>query len=133
MRVLGTPVDLSRVDCDKYVVAGMTDHITPWRGVFNTSRAFGGDNTFVVSSSGHIQSLINPPGNPKAKFLLNPQAAATADEWLAGAQATPDSWWVHWRDWLAARSGERHAAPASLGNDRFRPREAAPGTYVRDS
>ena len=56
--------------------------------MFNTARAFGGDNTFVVSSSGHIQSLVNPPGNPKSRFLVNPKPVADADAWLAGAQAT---------------------------------------------
>jgi len=132
MNVLGTPIDLSAVDCDKYLVAGMTDHITPWKGVFNTSKSFGGDNTFVVSSSGHIQSLVNPPGNPKSKFLVNPEAADSADQWLAGARAKSDTWWLHWREWLAERSGERRAAPAALGNERFRPSESAPGTYVRE-
>ncbi len=130
--VLGTTVDLARVDCDKYLVAGMTDHITPWKGVFNTARAFGGDNTFVVSSSGHIQSLINPPGNPKSKYLVNPVPADDADAWLAGAKVTPDTWWNHWREWLEARSGKRVTAPATLGNDDHPPREAAPGTYVRE-
>jgi len=132
MNVLGTPIDLSTVDCDKYLVAGMTDHITPWKGVFNTSKSFGGDNTFVVSSSGHIQSLVNPPGNPKSKFLVNPEAVDSADQWLAGARAKSDTWWLHWREWLAARSGEQRAAPTALGNDRFRPSESAPGTYVRE-
>ena len=125
-------IDLSKVACDKYLVAGTTDHITPWKGVFNTSRAFGGQNEFVVSSSGHIQSIINPPGNPKAKFLLNPGAADNADEWLAGAKPTAGSWWSHWSEWLAARSGERRPAPASLGNQQYPPREPAPGIYQQE-
>ena len=132
MTVLGTPIDLTKVTCDKYVVAGITDHITPWKGVFDTSRSFGGKNEFVVSTSGHIQSLINPPGNPKAKFLLNPKPAATADEWLAGATPTQDSWWPHWSEWLAARSGKRRTAPKTLGSKRFPPGDAAPGRYVRE-
>jgi polyhydroxyalkanoate synthase subunit PhaC len=111
-------------------VAGITDHITPWKGVYNTARLFGGDTRFVLSSSGHIQSLINPPGNPKAKFYLNPQLPAQADAWLASAQAEKDSWWSDWRDWLATRSGERRAAPAVLGNERHPSLAAAPGTYV---
>ena len=130
MTVLGTPIDLSMVDCDKFVVAGMTDHITPWRGVFNTARSFGGTNEFVLSSSGHIQSVINPPGNPKAKFFTNPTLPANPDEWLAGAKPTAGSWWDLWRDWLAARSGERRAAPTALGNERYKLGEKAPGTYV---
>ncbi len=84
--MLGTPIDLSGVTCDKYVVAGMTDHITPVEGRVQHGATFGGDTRFVLSSSGHIQSLINPPGNPKAKFFLNPELPANADAWLADAQ-----------------------------------------------
>ncbi len=51
---------------DSYVVAGVTDHITPWQGCYNTARLYGERSTFVLSNSGHIQSLLNPPGNPKA-------------------------------------------------------------------
>src|SRR5215471_772209 len=60
LRVLGQPIDLSAVSCDKYVVAGVTDHITPWKGVYRSVRAFGGHTEFVLSSSGHVQSLVNP-------------------------------------------------------------------------
>jgi polyhydroxyalkanoate synthase len=133
LSVLGTPIDLSGVTCDKYVVAGMTDHITPWKGVYNTARTFGGDTRFVLSSSGHIQSLINPPGNPKAKFFVNSGLPANADAWLAGAQAQKDSWWGNWTDWLRERSGERRAAPATPGNERHPAGVKAPGTYVMEA
>ena len=119
LSVLGTPIDLSEVTCDKYVVAGITDHITPWKGVYNTARLFGGDTRFVLSSSGHIQSLINPPGNPKSKFFLNPDLSANADTWLTNARVEKDTWWLDWRTWLAERSGERRPAPAKLGNKKF--------------
>jgi polyhydroxyalkanoate synthase len=131
LEVLGTPIDLSSVECDTYLVAGITDHITPWKGVYDTAQAFGGKSTFVLSSSGHIQSLVNPPGNPKSKFLLNAQPAANADEWLAGARTHEGSWWTHWRDWLEARSGERIPAPKRLGNRKHPVLGDAPGTYVR--
>jgi polyhydroxyalkanoate synthase len=133
LTVLGTPIDLSAVSCDKYVVAGMTDHITPWKGVFKSARGFGGNTQFVLSSSGHIQSLINPPGNPKAKFFVNPELPASPDEWLAAAKPQADSWWSHWRKWLIARSGERRAAPESLGNAQYPPVDRAPGTYVKEA
>ncbi|MEM5428804.1 alpha/beta fold hydrolase [Cupriavidus oxalaticus] len=130
LTVLGTPVDLSAVKCDTYVVAGITDHITPWKGVYNTARTFGGTTRFVLSSSGHIQSLINPPGNPKAKYYLNPELPAAPDAWLAGATTESDSWWDNWSQWLAERSGERRAAPAAVGSDRYPALADAPGTYV---
>jgi polyhydroxyalkanoate synthase len=130
MQVLGTDVDLSADTCDKYIVAGTTDHITPWKGVYRAARAFGGKKTFVLSSSGHIQSLINPPGNPKAKYFLNRRDPASADEWLAEAQPQVGSWWNHWTDWLAERSGERIVAPAALGSRRHPPTAPAPGQYA---
>ncbi|HTR05258.1 MAG TPA: alpha/beta fold hydrolase [Paraburkholderia sp.] len=132
LAVLGMPIDLSEVGCDKYVVAGITDHITPWKGVYDTARMFGGSTRFVLSSSGHIQSLINPPGNPKAKYFVNPQQElpTNADAWLAVAQGKSDSWWSDWRDWLTARSGEKRTAPAALGNERHPAGAKAPGTYV---
>jgi polyhydroxyalkanoate synthase len=133
LTVLGTPIDLSQVTCDKYVVAGMTDHITPWKGVYNTATTFGGDTRFVLSSSGHIQSLINPPGNSKSKYYLNPKLPAKAEAWLDGAKAEADTWWGNWRDWLVARSGEKRAAPAALGSEQHPAGVKAPGTYVLEA
>jgi polyhydroxyalkanoate synthase len=130
--LLGAPIDLSQVSCDKYVVAGVTDHITPWKGVYNTARIFGGKTEFVLSSSGHIQSLINPPGNPKAKYHLNSQLPPDAEQWLADAKPASDSWWNHWRQWLAARSGDKRPASESLGNQDNPPEMKAPGTYVTE-
>ena len=133
LTVLGTPVDLSEVTCDTYVMAGATDHITPWKGVYNTARAFGGKTRYVLSSSGHIQSLINPPGNPKAKFLHNAALPEDADAWLGGATSEADSWWNDWRTWLAERSGKLRAAPKALGSKRHRRIGDAPGTYVHEA
>jgi polyhydroxyalkanoate synthase len=130
MEVLGTPIDLREVDCDKFVVGGVTDHIAPWKGVFRTARMFGGKTEFVLSSSGHIQSLINPPGNPKAKYFEGTDLPPDPDAWLASAKQVSGSWWELWRQWLAARSGEMRSAPTELGNLRHPPGVAAPGTYV---
>lgn len=130
MSVLDTPIDLAQVKCETYVLAGISDHITPWQGVFNTSRTLGGKNEFVLSSSGHIQSLINPPGNPKAKYFTNAKPAKFADDWLASAQSVQGTWWEHWRDWLKERSGRLRPAATTLGSAGHPPAEAAPGTYV---
>jgi len=130
LRVLGQPIDLSAVSCDKYVVAGVTDHITPWKGVYRSVRAFGGQTEFVLSSSGHVQSLVNPPGNPKAKFFCNGEGPADPDAWLEGATSVQGTWWEHWSQWLKKRSGARRNAPAKLGSALHTPRCEAPGTYV---
>jgi len=130
LKLLGTPIDLSKVDSDAYLIAGMTDHITPWKGCYAATQMLGGKREFVLSSSGHIQSLVNPPGNPKAKFYVNPQLPASPDEWLAEAQPQSGSWWDHWRAWLVERSGESLPAPQTLGNKQHHPGAKAPGTYV---
>jgi poly[(R)-3-hydroxyalkanoate] polymerase subunit PhaC len=130
LKVLGTPIDLSKVICDKFFVAGTTDHITPWKGVYDSARAFGGRNDFILSSSGHIQSLINLPTNTKAKFFLNPKLVPSPDDWLKQATPKSGSWWDHWRAWTGERSGDMHPAPKSPGSERYKPMEKAPGTYV---
>ncbi|HEX9370904.1 MAG TPA: alpha/beta fold hydrolase [Roseiflexaceae bacterium] len=130
LTLLGTPIDVAQVRCDAYLVAGVTDHITPWQACYVTTQLLGGTSTFVLSNSGHIQSLVNPPGNPKARFFTNPAHPADPEQWLAGAQQHSGSWWEHWRDWLWARSGEQRPAPQTLGNARYAPGVVAPGTYV---
>jgi polyhydroxyalkanoate synthase len=123
-------IDMSKVKADSYVVAGVTDHITPWKGVYKTAQIMGEGTTFVLSNSGHLQSLLNPPTNPKASFMIGPVGAGAPEAFQAAAEKRKGSWWLDWRDWLQARSGEDIAAPASLGSPRHPPLEAAPGTYV---
>src|SRR6201987_1135196 len=71
--MLGSPVDLSRVTVDAYVIGGISDHICPWQATYRSARLLGSkDNRFVLSTSGHIAALVNPPGNPKASFHTGP-------------------------------------------------------------
>jgi polyhydroxyalkanoate synthase subunit PhaC len=125
-------IDLSKVKADSYVIAGTTDHITPWKGVHKTAQIMGEGTTFVLSNSGHLQSLINPPTNPKASFMIGPVNPSGPDAFVAAAEKRKGSWWLDWRDWLQARSGEEVAAPASPGSERHPVLAAAPGTYVFD-
>jgi polyhydroxyalkanoate synthase subunit PhaC len=125
-------VDMSKVGADCYVIAGVTDHITPWKGVHKTAQIMGEGTTFVLSNSGHLQSLLNPPTNPKASFMIGAVNPSGPDAFVAAAEKRKGSWWLDWRDWLHARSGEEVAAPASLGSERHPVLAAAPGTYVFD-
>ena len=132
--VRGTPIDLGAVASDAYLVAGLTDHITPWQACYRSARLLGGPKRFILGSSGHIQSIINPPGNAKSKYLIGGDALPDApDDWLVGAKEVRGSWWEDWRQWITARSGEERQAPADLGDARHRPDAPAPGIYVRDA
>lgn len=125
-------VDMSKVKADSYVVAGVTDHITPWKGVYKTAQIMGEGTTFVLSNSGHLQSLLNPPSNPKASFMIGPVGAGKPDDFMATAEKRKGSWWLDWRDWLYARSGDEVSPPATLGSARHPSLGPAPGTYVFD-
>ena len=126
----GKAIDMSKVKADSYVVAGVTDHITPWKGVHKTAQIMGEGTTFVLSNSGHLQSLLNPPTNPKASFVIGRVNRAGADAFLTTAERRKGSWWLDWREWLHARSGEEIDAPVSLGSARHPVMAKAPGTYV---
>ncbi len=128
----GTPLDLQQVDCDKFFIAGVTDHITPWKACYRSSLAYGGEAQFVLSHSGHVQSLVNPPGNPRASYYVNQDRPDTPEEWQAGAEQQQGSWWPLWMDWLQDHSGEQKARPRKLGNSRYQAGIAAPGEYVHE-
>jgi polyhydroxyalkanoate synthase subunit PhaC len=131
LTVLGTPIDLSSITTDTYVAAGRTDHITPWQTCYKTVHMVSGHAQFVLCSSGHIQTVVADPKHPRLGYYLNPQTPPDAAEWLAGAERHEGSWWEHWAGWLADRSGDKVAAPETLGSPQFPAREPAPGTYVR--
>jgi polyhydroxyalkanoate synthase subunit PhaC len=127
--VLDTPVDLAKVECDNFVVSGAKDHITPWTCGYMTSRILGGESEVVVTSTGHIQTMVNPPGKPRARYFTG-EPGGDPDDWMAGATSHDGSWWPRYADWLIARSGGEREAPAKLGSSRHRPLDQAPGRYV---
>jgi len=133
LEVRGVPLDMGRVDIESYVVAGVTDHITPWQGCYNTAKLYGARSTFVLSNSGHIQSLLNPPGNPKAVFWAGATHEPSPEAWLERATKHAGSWWPHWLEWIKARSGEMSSAPREPGSDENPPLDAAPGRYVMET
>jgi polyhydroxyalkanoate synthase subunit PhaC len=131
--VLGAAIELGKLGSDSYVVAGRTDHLTPWQSCYRSTQLLGGESRFVLSTSGHIAALVNPPGNPKAGFLVGPGTPADPGAWLAAAEERPGSWWPDLVAWLAERTGPDKRAPRSLGRGDLRPLIDAPGTYVLDS
>jgi polyhydroxyalkanoate synthase len=131
--MLGTPVDLAKVTSDAYIVGGVADHISPWQAAYRSARLLGSkDNTYVLSTSGHIAALVNPPGNPKASYRTGPVDAEDPQQWLDSAEKNADSWWPHYVAWLAERSGAEVDAPKALGGEGLPPLGPAPGTYVME-
>lgn len=131
MSVLGHPLDLATAKQDNYVVGALTDHLVPWQSAYAVTQFLGGHSRFVLSNSGHIQALVNPPGNPKANFFENDALAADPEQWLSEATKRAGSWWVDWADWVLVRSGEERTRPRRLGNSQYKPITPAPGEYVR--
>jgi polyhydroxyalkanoate synthase len=132
LRVLGTPVHLSRITIPTFVTGALTDHLTPWDGCYRTTQLLSGPSTFVLSSSGHIQSLVNPPGNPRARYWTGGEPGPDPHAWRAAAEEHTGSWWEPWSEWAVGHSGEEVAAPETLGSAAHPPLEPAPGSYVRD-
>jgi polyhydroxyalkanoate synthase subunit PhaC len=128
--MLGSPVDLGQVEVDSYVVAGLADHLCPWQSCYRSTQLLGGSARFVLSTSGHIAAMVNPPTNPKATFQTAPDNPADPRAWLAQAATVPGSWWPDYAAWLADRSGGQRERPSALGGPGLRPGEPAPGRYV---
>lgn len=126
MSVLGSPVDLSQLKTDAYVVAGSADHITPWQNCYRTTGLLGGQTRFVLSTSGHIAALVNPPTNPKARHQVGETNPADPKQWLALAETRQGSWWADYCSWLGDRCGPE-VDPVNLTSQPLAP---APGTYV---
>lgn len=130
LEVCGTPIDLQKVNVDSFSVAGMNDHITPWDAVYRSTLLLGGERRFVLSNSGHVQSILNPPSNPKAAYVENAKLSSDPRAWYYDARHVDGSWWPQWLEWVAQRSGALNETRTTLGNPNYPPMEAAPGTYV---
>jgi polyhydroxyalkanoate synthase len=132
--VLGSGVDLGAIDVDSYVVAGLTDHIIPWESAYRSTQLLGGESRFVLSTSGHIQALVNPPSaESRSSYRVTDEPPFDAAAWAESAPTRPGSWWPDYDQWLAARSGDMKPAPKRLGGAGFKALAKAPGTYVHAS
>ncbi|MBV8991891.1 MAG: alpha/beta fold hydrolase, partial [Solirubrobacterales bacterium] len=134
VEVLGTPVDLESITRDTYRIAGLNGHIVPWENAYRSAGLLGGSKRFVLSTSGHIQALVNPPSaDSRATYRATDDPATDADAWMQVADVKPGSWWPDYRTWLTERAGELGPAPKTLGSRKHEPRAKAPGNYVHAS
>ena len=130
MEVGGERLDLSKVTIPVYNLATREDHIAPAKSVFLGSRSFGGPVRYVLSGSGHIAGVVNPPDKGKYQYWTGGKVGASLDAWLAKAKEHPGSWWPDWHAWL--RKIDPAEVPARRpGDGKLEPIEDAPGSYVK--
>jgi polyhydroxyalkanoate synthase subunit PhaC len=131
LKVLGSAVDLADVDLDAYVLAGITDHLVPWRNAARATELLGGHTRFVLSRSGHIQALVNPPGEKnRSSYRATEDPVRDHEAFLARSPEHLGSWWPDHAAWLAERSGGTRPAPRELGSAEHPALARAPGSYV---
>jgi poly[(R)-3-hydroxyalkanoate] polymerase subunit PhaC len=131
LEIDGHRLDPGKVDIDTYVLSAVDDHIVPWVSAYKTTQLFNGDRRFVLSTSGHIAGIVNPP-RPKSMHWTNDALPADPQEWKDNAVLQPGTWWEDWATWIANQGGPKVAARRALGSKDYPPIEAAPGRYVHD-
>jgi poly[(R)-3-hydroxyalkanoate] polymerase subunit PhaC len=129
-RALGNRIDLKNVTCDVYMMAGSTDHITPWVGCYRSTQLFGGNIEFVLTNQNHTQTISARTDNRHLKYWIADTLPPTADGWMRVARECPGDWRRHWFDWLTQRSGNRVPAPTAFGSNTYPQLDPAPGRYV---
>jgi len=130
----GEVLDLSKVDVPIFMQAGETDHIAPYKSIYKTARLFasGGNDKviYMLAGSGHIAGVVNHPDKHKYHHSINTALPETVEEWQAGAERFPGSWWPHWMEWLDSVSNSKVPA-RQPGDGKLAVIEDAPGSYVK--
>lgn len=131
LEIAGVPIDLASVHVPLYQVSAEDDHITPWRQTFRINGYVTGEKRFVLTSSGHILGIVNPPVTPPRRHFRVGRAhrGESAETWLAGAEQHAGSWWEDWVAWLEPRCGTPRPAPA-VASESYPKLGDAPGSYV---
>jgi polyhydroxyalkanoate synthase len=125
----GTPIDLREIDIPAYFLSCREDHITPWKSTYKGAKTLGGKNRFVLSASGHIAGIVNPPDGGKYNHFVNNKLEADPEAWLAGTTEVAGSWWPDWQRWIT--SFDKTKVPARIpGKGKLKAIEDAPGSYV---
>jgi len=127
-----TPIDVGKITLPTYFVSAMEDHIAPWKATYAGRKLLGGKSRFVLSGSGHIAGMINPPLAKKYGYWTNDTSPDDAEQWLKGAKQHEGSWWEDWLAWLGPKLGPKVTArEPGKGKSRQRTIESAPGSYAR--
>ncbi len=130
MQLDGVTIDLSKITVPVYNLAARDDHIAPLASVFKLGKLFSSKTRLVVSGSGHIAGVVNPPTAKKYQYWLNDDNPDNLDNWLTNATEHAGSWWPDWKNWITPKSGKKVPA-RQPGDGKLKPVEDAPGSYVK--
>lgn len=126
IELLGTKIDLRKIDIPTYILSTQEDHIAPWKITYAATQIYSGDIKFVLSGSGHVAGVANHPAQNKYNYWTNSKVPAKADDWFKNALENNGSWWVDWNKWNEKFAGQKIAARKIT---KFI--EEAPGSYVK--
>lgn len=130
IEIKGVKIDLAKIKTPSYFLATKEDHIAPWKTVYESSRLLSGPTKYVMSGSGHVGGVINPPSRNKYGYWTNSAKPNKAGAWLEGASQHPGSWWNDWNKWVTKYAGKKDQAPRKPGKGKLKALCAAPGEYV---
>lgn len=134
IEVDGVKIDLSQIKTPAYFISTIQDHIAKWKSTYKGAQVHSGPVKFVLSGSGHIAGVVNPPNKVKYGYWTNDVIADTADAWFAGADKHEGSWWPDWQEWVTSNKYADPAtqvAPRDPSKGKLSVIEAAPGSYVK--
>ena len=127
----GVPIDLTKIDVPTYLISTREDHIAPWKSTYAATQLFSGPMRFVLSASGHIAGVINPPAAEKYCYWTNDKTPKDPCDWLDKAKQVDGSWWGDWDGWAKKQSGKKMIPARKPGDGKLEALEPAPGTYVK--
>jgi polyhydroxyalkanoate synthase subunit PhaC len=127
----GVPIDLGKIKIPTYILSTRDDHIAPWQSTYSATDLYSGSKRFVLSASGHIAGVVNPPVKEKYCYWTNSKMPKAADAWFEGAKRQEGSWWPDWDKWLKKHAGAKDVTARKPGAGKLKPLEDAPGSYVK--
>ncbi|AXI43015.1 class I poly(R)-hydroxyalkanoic acid synthase [Sulfitobacter sp. SK011] len=128
--LMGHHLELGDIDVPLCAIACETDHIAPWKDCYRGVQMMGSKSkTFIMTQSGHIAGIVNPPSKNKYGHYTNDDLSLDHEAWLKGAKFTEGSWWPRWEAWLKKKSGAQVEARFPGDND-WKILADAPGEYV---
>lgn len=130
VKLLGTKIDLTKIDVPVFILSTREDHIAPWKSTYAATQLYAGPTTFCLAASGHIAGVVNPPAANKYCHWVNDKLPRKPEQWLETATQKPGSWWPLWDEWAKGHGGGMVPA-RTPGDGKLAIVEAAPGSYVK--